>query len=86
MGLFRKSKTRITEKLHRTDLIICTHSREGKTLSYSQINTVIIPPVSKLGSNMLLPGNSVLELISWRVKSIFIEIFTSAFHFGQKHY
>ena len=27
-------------KLHRTDLIFCTHSREGKTPSYSQINTV----------------------------------------------
>ena len=30
LGLFRKGKTRITAKLHRTDLIICTHSREGK--------------------------------------------------------
>ena len=30
MGLFRKGKTRITAKLHRADLIICTHSREGK--------------------------------------------------------
>ena len=25
---------------HRTDLIICTHSREGNTPSYSRINTV----------------------------------------------
>ena len=24
-----------------TDLIICTHSREGKTPSYSRINTVV---------------------------------------------
>ena len=32
LGLFRKGKTRITAKLHRTDLIICTHSREGKPL------------------------------------------------------
>ena len=30
LGLFRKGKTCITGKLHRTDLIICTHSREGK--------------------------------------------------------
>ena len=30
LGLFRKGKTRITAKLHRADLIICTHSREGK--------------------------------------------------------
>ena len=27
-------------KFHRTDLVICSHSREGKTLSNSQINTV----------------------------------------------
>ena len=27
-------------KLHRTDLIICTHSREGKPLSCSRINMV----------------------------------------------
>ena len=40
MGLFRKGKTRITAKLHRTDLIICTHSKEGNTSSYSRINMV----------------------------------------------
>ena len=28
-------------KFHRTDLAICSLSREGKTLSYSRINTVI---------------------------------------------
>ena len=38
----RKSKTRSTAKLHRTDLVICTHSREGKTQSYSRINTVSV--------------------------------------------
>ena len=26
-------------KFHRTDIVICSHSREGKTLSYSRINT-----------------------------------------------
>ena len=41
MGLFRKGKTCITAKLHRTDLIICTHSKEGNTMSYSRINTVL---------------------------------------------
>ena len=40
MGLFRKGKTRITAKLHRTDLIICTHSKERNTWSYSRINMV----------------------------------------------
>ena len=40
IGLFRKGKTRIIAKFHRTDLVICSHSRNRKTLSYSQINTV----------------------------------------------
>ena len=35
LGLFRKGKTRISAKLHRTDLNICTHSKEGNTPSYS---------------------------------------------------
>ena len=40
LRLFRKGKTRIKAKFHRTDLVICSHSRKGKTSSYSQINTV----------------------------------------------
>ena len=40
LGLFRKGKTRITAKLHRIDLIICTHSKEGNIPSHSPINTV----------------------------------------------
>ena len=35
-----KGKTRFTAKFLRTDLVICSHSREGETLSYNQINTV----------------------------------------------
>ena len=41
MGLFRKGETGIIAKFHETDLDIWSHSREGKTPSYSQINTVI---------------------------------------------
>ena len=41
MGLFRKGKTHIIANSHRTDLVICSHSRDGKTLSYSGINKVI---------------------------------------------
>ena len=40
MGLFRKGKTCVIAKIHRTDLVICSHSREGQTLSYRRINTV----------------------------------------------
>ena len=38
--LFRKDKTHIIAKFHRTDLVICNHPREGKTPSDSQINMV----------------------------------------------
>ena len=30
LGLFRKSTIHIIAKFHRTDLVICSHSREGK--------------------------------------------------------
>ena len=38
MGLFRKGKTGIIAKLHRTELVICSHSIEWKIPSYSHIN------------------------------------------------
>ena len=38
LRLFGKDKTCIIAKFHRTDLVICYHSRERKSLSYSQIN------------------------------------------------
>ena len=34
LGLFWKEKNRIIVKFQRTDLVICGHSREGKTPSY----------------------------------------------------
>ena len=40
MGLFRKGKTCIIAKFLWTDLVICSHSREGETMSYNRINTV----------------------------------------------
>ena len=40
LGLFRKGKTCIIANCRRIDLVICRHCKEGKTLSYSQINTV----------------------------------------------
>ena len=40
LGLFRKGKTHIIAKFHRTYLVICSLSREGKTPSYSRNNTV----------------------------------------------
>ena len=36
----RKDKTHIITKFHRRDFVICSHSREGKTPSYSQINKI----------------------------------------------
>ena len=46
-----KGKIRIIAKFHRTDLVICSHSRERKPPSYSQRNTVC---VSKYGSITVL--------------------------------
>ena len=40
LGLFRKGKTCIIAKLHWSNFVICSFSRERKTLSYSQINMV----------------------------------------------
>ena len=37
LRLFRKGKTCIIAKFHRTDLVICGHSREGKSPFYNQI-------------------------------------------------
>ena len=42
MGLIMKGKSLIVAKFHRTDLVICCHSKGGKTLSYSRINTVVM--------------------------------------------
>ena len=42
LELFRKGKTRIIAKFHRTDLAIFGHSREGKTSSYGQLNMVCL--------------------------------------------
>ena len=42
LRLFRNGKTHIIAKFHWTDLVICSHSRERKTPSYSQRNTVFL--------------------------------------------
>ena len=39
-GLYRKGKTLIIAKFHRTDLVVCSHFERGKTMSYSQRNRV----------------------------------------------
>ena len=41
LGLYRKGKIRFNAKFHKTDLAICSHSRERKTPSYSRINMII---------------------------------------------
>ena len=41
LNLFRKGKTHIIAKFHWTDLVICSHSKDRKTLSYSRRNTVV---------------------------------------------
>ena len=41
LGWFRKGKSSIIAKFHRTNLVIFSRSRERKSLSYSRINMVI---------------------------------------------
>ena len=41
LGLFRKGKTCTAAKFHRTSLVICSHSREERIWSFSQINILI---------------------------------------------
>ena len=58
-------KTCIIAEFLRTDLVICSHSREGETQSYSQINTVNQPlPNSSnkhhLGEMGLFTGEATL--------------------------
>ena len=36
MELFRKGETHIIAKFHRTDIVICSHSREGTPPSCSK--------------------------------------------------
>ena len=42
LALFWKGKTCIIAKFLRTDIVICSHSREGKTVPYSRINMVCL--------------------------------------------
>ena len=43
-------------EFHWTDLVICSHSREGKTLSYSQINEVLRVGFLERGEGVLVRG------------------------------
>ena len=58
LGLFRKGKIGIIAKFHRTDLVIWSHSRGTKTLSYSRINTVNLITESFIYGNTLFASNS----------------------------
>ena len=52
-------KTCIIVQFQNTDFVICSHSRKGKTLSYSQINTVAnskeLAPI-EMGDKLKLTG------------------------------
>ena len=76
LGLLRKGKTRITAKFHMTDLVIFSHSRERKTLSYSRVselgfypnnNKVIRRPDLGLKSHLKdqRSGGLILRSLDW---------------------
>ena len=54
LGFFKKGKICSIAKSHRTDLVICGQSREGKTPSYSRINTVFMI-FSCMGTDLCFP-------------------------------
>ena len=50
-----------------------------------------LPPIKRVGRKKLLPGNSVLKVISWKNKPIFTEIILlcirqNTIPYGQRHY
>ena len=59
MELFWKGKTHIIAKLHRTDLVISSHSTEVKTLSYTQINMV----TTTVGCRRLITGHELYKVL-----------------------
>ena len=56
-GLFWKGKIHFTAKFHRTDLVICSHTREGKTPSCVQINIVAF---TEFSNSILTIGSLIL--------------------------
>ena len=75
LGVFRKGKTHIIAKFHRTDLVICSHSREGKTPFYNQIYTGYILHSLKL-QNHLHELHCFLGMITTQiVKSFLLSLF-----------
>ena len=67
MTLFWKGKTRIIAKFLRTDLVICSHSREGKNPSYSRINTVSPVYITSNELPHVMKGNGIFPLMTWGV-------------------
>ena len=57
---------------------MCIAESQGSKLTVASSKFVTLkshlPPVKNVGSKKLLPGNSVLKVISWKNKPIFPEI------------
>ena len=76
LRLFRKGKTHIIAKFHKTDLVISSHFRERKTLSYNQINTIALEqffsfknwPIIKWGKKMEIGGLPRSGKKIWKMK------------------
>ena len=56
MRLLRKGSTNIIAKFNRTVLVICSSSREGENLSYSQKNKVCEIKGDKFGTSLNTQG------------------------------
>ena len=54
LRLFRKSKVLIIAKFNTIDLVICCHSREGKTTYYSRIHAVTVLDLSIISKHVII--------------------------------
>ena len=73
MGLFRKGKALIIAKICRTDLVICSHSSEVQTPSYSQINTVThFTGVRKYGKDFAAIAEVIGNKAEVHLRSFFV--------------
>ena len=66
---------------------VCMSILQGSKLTVASH----LPSAKNVGSKKLLPGNSVMKVISWKNKSIFTEINLlfirqNTIPYGQRHY
>ena len=73
LRLFRKGKIRIIANFHWSDLVICSHSRERTTPSYSRRNTVTFSWTAALLFSFLHPHPQSQMLSPCKRKNVILK-------------